>query len=173
MSKQTEAAPAAVKDQMVISHVFNAPRQLVWRAWTESEQLMHWWGPKGVTMKVATLDLRPGGRLHYCYEMPDGNVMWGLFNYLEVSAPERLVYTNAFSDAEGNIVRAPFSADWPLELMNIMTLHEENGKTTLTLRGGPHNPSAAEQAAFDAMKGGIPTAFKGTLGQLEEYLAKA
>ena len=70
-------------------------------------------------------------------------------------------------------MRAPFSADWPLELMNIMTLHEENGKTTLTLRGGPHNPSAAEQAAFDAMKGGIPTAFKGTLGQLEEYLAKA
>ena len=162
---------AATGEELVIMRTFHAPRTLVWQAWTESERLLHWWGPQGVTMKVAKIDLCPGGRLHYCYAMPNGNEMWGLFIYHEITPPERLVFTNAFSDAEGNIVRAPFSADWPLEIMNTLTFTEHEGKTTLTLRGLPYNATAAEHNLFAGARTSIQQGFKGTMDQLETYLA--
>lgn len=172
MSTMSETNTSA-DNALLITRTFNAPRTLVWQAWTQAEQLLHWWGPKGVTMRVANIDLQPGGRLHYCYEMPNGSVMWGLFLYQEIIAPERLVFTSGFSDTEGNLIRNPWAPVWPLEILNSYTFSEEEGKTTIEMSGTPYNATAEEEQAFAQAKSMIQQGFKGTLDQLEEYLSKA
>lgn len=97
-------------------------------------------------------------------------VMWGKFLYQEVIVPEKLVFIQSFSDEKGNTVRAPFNANWPLEIINIITLEETDGKTTLTMQGGPVNATAEEQAAFDEMAPMVKQGFGGTFDQLDEYL---
>jgi uncharacterized protein YndB with AHSA1/START domain len=116
--------------ELVLTRTFAAPRHLVWEAYTDCRHLSQWWGPTGWTVPHCQLDLRPGGKWHYCMkgEMPDGNVIesWGLAVYEEIAAPERLVYRDAFSDAEGNI-----SAEFPRALVTV-NLEEVDGKTLLT-----------------------------------------
>ncbi|HVZ38052.1 MAG TPA: SRPBCC domain-containing protein [Candidatus Kapabacteria bacterium] len=158
-------------DSVTLTRVFDAPRDLVYRAWTEPERLAQWWGPKGFTMEIAWLDLRPGGVFHYRMRSPNGEEMWGKFVYREVVPPERLVFVNSFSDEEANVVRNPFRADWPLEVQSTLTLTEEEGRTTLTMTGIPVNATEPEREAFIAGRAGMQEGFKGTWDQLDEYLA--
>jgi uncharacterized protein YndB with AHSA1/START domain len=95
----------ASDNELVITRVFNAPRELVFKAWTEPERLQKWWGPKGLTLEVSKLDLRPGGIFLGSQRSPEGHVMWGKFVYQEIKAPEKLVFIQSFSDEEGNTVR--------------------------------------------------------------------
>lgn len=157
---------------LVITRTFDAPRELVFQAFTQADHLQHWWGPKGTTLRVSKLDVRPGGVFLYSMEAPDGNKMWGKFVYREVVAPEKIVFTNSFSDEEGNIIRAPFSQTWPLEVLNTWTLTEEVGKTTITLHGVPLNATEEEQQNFADMYGSMQQGFGGTFDQLENYLAR-
>jgi len=159
--------------EFVITRVFDAPRERVWKAFTESERLMHWWGPKGFTMQVAKLDLRPGGVFHYGMRSPDGRDMWGRFVYREIVAPARLVCVVSFTDEGGNPVRHPMSPTWPLEVLNTMTLSEHDGKTTLTVHGVPINATEEERKTFEAGRDSMKQGFTGTLDQLADYLAKA
>jgi len=99
--------------------------------------------------------------------------MWGKFVYREITPPERLVFTNSFSDPHGNTVRAPWSATWPLEVLNTLTFTEHEGKTTLTLRGGPINATPAEVEEFAAMAASMQQGFGGTFDKLDQYLASA
>jgi uncharacterized protein YndB with AHSA1/START domain len=99
--------------------------------------------------------------------------MWGRFVYREIVAPERIVFINSFSDEDGNITRAPFSSTWPLEVLNTLTLSEHEGKTTLTLRGGPINATEEERKTFEAGFDSMRQGFTGTFDQLADYLAKA
>ncbi len=163
---------AASEKSFVITRVCNASRERVWRAWTEREALAQWWGPKGCGIEVVALDVRPGGLFHYSMAMPDGSKWWGRFAYREIAAPERIVFTNSFSDAQGGVTRAPFSANWPLEILNVLTLTEESGKTVLRLEGRPVNPSEEERAMFEGMFASMNQGFGGTFEQLEVYLAK-
>jgi len=159
--------------ELVITRTFHAPRELVFKVWTQAEHLSHWWGPKGFELNVARLDLRPGGVFHYSMKSADGFEMWGKFVYEEITAPEKIVFVNSFADPEGNTIRSPFSDIWPLEVRNTLTLTESEGTTTLTLRGGPLRASEEERRAFvegfESMKQG----FGGTFDQLEAYLANA
>lgn len=157
---------------MVVTHEFDAPRELVFRAWTEPEHLRRWWGPKGFTVTHCAVDLRPGGVFHYCLASAGGQEMWGLFRYLEVKPPERLVYTNSFSDPEGNITRNPMTEGWPLELHNTLTLVETAGRTTLTLRAVPHNATDDERRMFGDHLTMVQGAFGATLEVLDGYLAE-
>ena len=157
---------------LLITRVFNAPRSLVFKAWTEAEHLQHWWGPKGYTWVNSTLDLRPNGIFHYHLRSPQGEEQWGKFVYREITPPERLVFVNSFSDAQGNTVRAPFNADWPLEILNTLTFTEQDGKTTLFMQGIPINATVNEHQAFQAARKSVQGGFKGTLDQLDEYLAR-
>src|SRR5436190_428418 len=102
----------------VISRAFAAPRDKVWKAWTEREQLLQWFGPKGFKMTAAKLDLRPGGTFHYCLKTPEGKALWGKFVYREITAPERIVLVNSFSDERGSLTRHPMSPTWPLETLS-------------------------------------------------------
>jgi uncharacterized protein YndB with AHSA1/START domain len=159
--------------ELVFKRIFDAPRELVFEVWTESEHLKRWWGPKGFTMGVSKLDLRPDGVFHYSMRTPDGHEMWGKFVYREIAPPEKIVFINSFSDEEGKTVRAPFSPTFPLEILNTLTFTEHEGKTTIILRGGPINAIEEELKFFAGMHANMQQGFAGTFDQLEEYLAKA
>jgi uncharacterized protein YndB with AHSA1/START domain len=159
--------------EFVIERVFDASRELVWKAWTESERMAQWWGPKGFQMRVARLDLRPGGIFHYSMRSPDGKDLWGKFTYREVVAPERLVFIVSFSDEKGGVSRHWLSPKWPLEVLNTVTFTEQGGKTTVRLSGFPINAIEEERKTFEGGFQSMQQGFKGTLDQLDEYLSHA
>lgn len=158
--------------EFTISRTFNAPRDLVWKAWSEPEAFGQWWGPKGCKLDVVKFEFRPGGLFHYGMKMPDGQIWWGRIAYREIVKPERIVFVNSFSDASGSIARAPFSATWPLEILNNLTFTEQSGKTTLDLRGGPINPTDEERKMFEGMFASMQQGFGGTFDQLDAFLKK-
>jgi len=161
---------AVTGSEFVITRVLGAPRQMVFQAWTEAEHLGRWWGPKGFSISLIKLDLRPGGLFRYSMRPPDGNEMWGKFVYREIVPPERIVFVNAFSDPEGNTVRPPFAPNFPLEVLNTLTLTEQDSQTVLTLRGLPVNATAAEHQVFAAMHDSMQQGWTGTLDQLAAEL---
>ncbi len=157
-----------------ISRVFDAPRDLVWKAVTEPERLMHWWGPKGFAMLLCEVDLRPGGTFRYSMRSPDGKVMWKKKVYREIVPPESLNTVVSFTDEDGNPIRHPMSPTWPVEVLNKMTLSEHDGKTTMTISGAPINATEERSTRpSTAGRGSMKQGFTGTLDQLEAYLAKA
>lgn len=122
---------------LVITRVFDAPRELVWKAWTEPESMMRWWGPKGFTCPVCRIDLRVGGAYLNCMRSPEGVDYWSTGVYREIVPPERLVCTDSFADEAGNVVPAThygMSADFPLEMLVTVTFEEQEGKTKFTLK---------------------------------------
>ena len=158
--------------EFVLTRGFDAPRALVFKAWTEAEGLALWWGPKGCAIKVYRLDLRPGGVFHYSMRR-EGQEMWGKFVYREIAVPERIVFVNSFADEKGDTARSPYHPKWPLEVLNTLTLTEHEGKTTLTLRGGPINATEEERKTFEGFREFMQKGFGGTFDQLDEYLVKA
>jgi uncharacterized protein YndB with AHSA1/START domain len=164
------------QDEFAISRTFDASRDRVWSAFTSAAALAQWWGPKGSKIRVIKLDFRPGGIFHYAMAFQAGHDMYGRFIYREIAAPERLVFINSFSDPEGGITRAPFpqlEGKWPLEVLNTVTLTEQAGKTTISLRGGPINATEEERKMFAGMADSMRQGFGGTFDQLDAYLAKA
>lgn len=155
-----------------ISRVFDAPRERVWRAWTEVEHLKKWWGPRGFTVSHCTLDLRPGGLMHYCLRAPGGGEMWGRFLFREIVKPERLVWINSFSDPKGGVTRHPGHAGWPLEMLTTVEFAETSGKTTVTVRWTPHEASEAERKVFDDGRASMNQGWSGTFEQLGAHLEK-
>ena len=126
-----------MQQEPVITRVFDAPRELVWKAWTEPDRLMQWWGPKGFTAPVCEIDLRVGGKYLNCMRSPEGKDYWSTGVYREIVPLERIVCTDSFADEHGNVVPAThygMSPDFPLEMLVTVTFEEHEGKTTMTLR---------------------------------------
>ncbi len=161
-----------LQPEFSISRGFSAPRELIFRTLTEAEHLPHWWGPAGMEMHVEQLDVRPGGLFLYRLTGSDGGEMWGKFVYHEIDPPRRIDYVSSFANAAGDTVRAEFSADFPLELANRITLTEQDGVTTLTLQAGPIEPTRAERDFFASMFDSMRQGYGGTLDQLEAYLER-
>ncbi len=159
--------------EFVITRVFDAPRELVWKAFTEPQRMKEWWGPKGVTITKSEMDLRPGGSYHYAMRTPDGNTMWGKFVYREITPPSRMVFVSSFSDEAGGVTRHPMAPTWPLEMLSIFSFEEEGGKTRFTVRWSPLNASEEERAAFAAGHASMQQGWGGTLDKLAAFLAKA
>lgn len=159
------ARPESSDQEIVVTRVFNAPRELVWKAWTEPAHLTRWWAPKGLSTPSCTTDLRPGGRFHYCMRMPDGKEIWGIGIYREVVRPERIVYVDSFSDEKGNVVppaRYGMSESHPAESLVTVTFEERQGRTTVTLR---HAIAAAVKERLGTEQG-----WKEMLERLAEHL---
>lgn len=157
----------------VISRLLDAPRDLVWKAFTDPERMKRWWGPKGFGVAAAKMDLRPGGTYHYGLRAPDGNTMWGKFVYREIVPPERLVFVNSFSNPAGGVTRHPIVPTWPMETLITVTFDEEpGGKSKLNVRWAAHNANEVEQKTFDASHVGMKATWTGTLDRLGAYLAK-
>lgn len=159
------------EEAFTITRHLKAPRELVWKVWTDARHLAKWWGPKGFTWIDGKLDLKPGGKFHYGMSSPDGKEMWGRFVFHDIAPPERLTFVSSFSDKDGAITPAPFFDNWPLEVFNLLTLEEEDGGTRLALRGAPINANKDEHERFQSMKPSMDQGWSGTMEQLENYLA--
>ena len=164
----------ASSKEFVISRAFDAPRERMWKVWTQREHMMQWFGPKGFAMTHATLDFRVGGVFHYCLRTPDGKEMWGKFTFREIDPPKRLVWVNAFSDEKGGLGRHPFAPEWPQQMLTTATFDERDpGRTTVTIRWSTIDATPEEQRTFDAGHESMRMGWTGTFEQLERYLAKA
>ena len=93
-------------ERMVVTRVFDAPRELVWKAWTEPKYVMQWSGPKGFTAPVCEMDFRVGGKSLFCMKAPDGQEFWNAVKYHEIVLHEKIVSSMYFSDSKGNKVDA-------------------------------------------------------------------
>ncbi len=170
MSDQDIAGGAPAKGEFVISRIINAPRERVFKAWTDAEDLKKWWGPKGFGITVQKVDLRPGGVFHYGMTTPDGKAMWGRFIYREIVPPQKLVFVSSFSDEKAGLTRNPWSADWPLETLSTLILEDQNSKTRLTMRGIPINASDKEIQTFADGRDSMRQGWTGTLDQLDAHV---
>jgi uncharacterized protein YndB with AHSA1/START domain len=156
-------------DEIVITRVLDAPRSDVFKAWTDPARLKQWWGPNGFTMPYCKIDLRPGGRMHFCMRSADGQDIWCRRVYREVVEPERIVSTDSFSDKDGNVV-APskygMNPDWPAESLITVTFAEHDGRTKFTLRHAVGSAPAADRE-------GCQVGWSESLDRLAGYLKEA
>jgi uncharacterized protein YndB with AHSA1/START domain len=153
--------------ELIISRIFDAPRELVWKAWTVPELIMRWWGPEGFTAPFIKIDLRVGGNYLYAMRSPDGKDFWSTGVFRELVPPEKIVATDNFADEEGNIVPAShygMPGDWPDELLATMTFEDQKGKTKFTLRHKGLPPGEMIESA----KAG----WNGSFDKLEKVLAE-
>ncbi len=128
---------ASAARDLVITRMFDAPRELVWKMWTEPEHYMRWWGPKDFTAPSCRIDLRVGGKYLSCMRSPEGQDFWSTGVYREIVPLERLVFTDSFADEHGNIVPGShygMGDDFPLEMLVTVTFEAVDGKTRLILR---------------------------------------
>jgi uncharacterized protein YndB with AHSA1/START domain len=147
-----QASTTLTADELVITRVFDAPRELVWKAWTDPQHLQRWWGPKGYSAPVAEVDLRVGGKYLLAMRSPEGQDFYSTGTYQKIDPPNELVYTDSFADAQGNVVTADYygmAADFPRELVVRITFEEDEGKTRMTLRhaGMPMGDMAEQTGA--------------------------
>ncbi len=125
------------KREIVITRIFDAPRELVWKAWTEPERVMRWWGPREFTSPECKIDFRVGGVYLFCMKSPDGQKIWSTGVYREIVPLERIVCTDAFADENGKLVSAShygLAGDWSDELVITVTFEDHEGKTRMTMR---------------------------------------
>ncbi len=159
--------------EFVISRVFDAPRELVWKCFTEPERMAQWWGAAGVKVIKSEMDLRVGGTYHYGMQNPDGMLMWGRQVFREITPPQRMVFINSFSDESGGLGRHPLAPQWPLQMLTLYTFEDiGGGKTRFTVHWSPFEPTAEEQAVFDAGHDSMNMGWSGTLDKLTDYLTR-
>lgn len=132
---------------LTLVHEYDAPRILVFNAFSKSTALAQWWGPQGYELTVASFDFRPGGMFHFKMTSPD-RVMWARFIFGKIIEPESIEFILSFSDEHAGITRAPFFNPWPLEILNQVILEEDNEKTTLTFKCYPVNAGEDEITSF-------------------------
>jgi uncharacterized protein YndB with AHSA1/START domain len=166
--------PAMKKiEPFVITREFDAPRERVWKAWTEVERLEQWFSPKGFTVIAAKMDLRPGGTYLYGLRMPTGQEMWGRFVYREIVKPERLVWINSFSDKDGGLTTHPMNPAWPREMLTTVSLKDLGGRTEVTIEWIPLDGSTElELDTFEKGRDSMKMGWTGTLELFAAYLAK-
>jgi uncharacterized protein YndB with AHSA1/START domain len=166
------ALPPGASPPFVLTREFSAPRAVVWRAWTEAEHLSQWFGPKGFTIPTAKLDFRPDGIFHFCMKTPAGDEMWARWRFLEITAPDRLVWINSFSNPAGEVVPPPFPDPWPAEILNTVTFTEHAGQTTVSIHSVAFNAPVTEQRTFDENHESMHGGWGGTFEQLAAHLPK-
>ena len=140
-------------ERMVITRVFDAPREVVWKAWTDPEYILQWWGPQGFTAPVCRMDFRVGGKFVCCMRAPDGQEFWNAVEYYEIVLHEKIVSSMYFSDPEGNKVEP---AAYGIEHEAIdgaydVTVFEDlgNGRTKLTHTGNETMESATQSGQVE------------------------
>ncbi|MFD0698059.1 SRPBCC domain-containing protein [Paenibacillus sp. GCM10027628] len=153
--------------ELILERIFDAPRELVFKAFSDAEHLKHWWGPRGWTLTVCNVDFRPGGIWHYCMKCIDekqgdfyGFESWGKAVYKEIVEAEKIAYVDFFSDAEGNE-----NQEMPSTQVT-MTFVEYEGKTKLINRG----KYASAEALKTVMDMGMEQGITETWDRLEEHL---
>ena len=152
----------------VLEREFDAPPELVWRAWTEPELLSRWYGPRVETV-VHRLDLKPGGL--WLLEMRmGGSYNYQRVEYTEVSPPERLVWLHSVSDADWNVTANPMMPDWPRVLLSTLILEDAGGRTRMRFTWAPHEAREAEIAGFAKAMDGMGRGWEAGMKLLADIL---
>lgn len=150
--------------EIVITRVFNAPRELVFKAWTEPKHIAQWWGPKGFTTRVTEFDLRPGGQSRYIMIGPDGTEYPGKGVFREIVPPERIVTSDEFDEGFEQVI----NADLPQGIVMTVIFEDLDGKTKLTLQ--ITHASADDRRKHEAM--GVVAGWNSSFDCLDEYLSE-
>ncbi|MBI2385881.1 MAG: SRPBCC domain-containing protein [Elusimicrobia bacterium] len=160
---------AHVAGQFVIFRLVDAPRERVWRAWTDAKEMGAWFGPKGAETTHSDLDLRVGGSYHYA--MRSGGVeMWGLATYQEIEKPAKLVYLQRFSDKDRGLGVHPLAPTWPKKLLTTVLFQDFGPKTLISLYWAPIEASAVELKTFSDGMSGMNQGWGGSFDRLDAFL---
>ncbi|MEX2397283.1 MAG: SRPBCC domain-containing protein [Balneolales bacterium] len=147
--------------ELIITRIFDAPRELVFETCSDCKHLNNWWGPRTWPLSYCKMDFREGGSWHYCMSGPnEGDESWGLVKYHEIVEPEKIVYTDYFSDKDGNV-----NENMP-ETLSAFVFSEQGGKTKVTIRGEYKTPEDLRKVLEMGMVDGMGE----TLDRLEEHL---
>jgi len=163
---------ASDKDMFFINRSFDVPIETMFEMWTNPEHVSKWMPPTGFTMKYIKADIRKGGSSSY--SMTNGAMtMYGRAEYLEITRPTRIVYTQQFCDEKGNISRHPKAPTWPETMLTTVTLADEgDGQTRVTVKWEVYGKATAEEIAmFSAARGGMTMGWTGSFDKLEDLLA--
>jgi uncharacterized protein YndB with AHSA1/START domain len=161
-------------DRFVINRSFDVSREVMFELWTDPQRLAEWAPPTGFTMKYLRADIRPGGASFYCMSGPNGMKMYGKASYLEIRKPDRLVYTQVFSDENEKITRHPMSPTWPETMLTTVIFTEEGpDRVRITLIWEVHgHASDVERETFNKAKGGMTQGWTGSLDKLDEFIRR-
>lgn len=172
VSRFEEVVSTLGGEEFVLTRELQAPRELVYRSWTEPERLEKWFGPVGCKLIIKQADMREGGHLLYGMQFPDGNLMWGRWSFRDLTPYSRIVMVSSFADEQGEPTTHPMAPDFPLETLSTTTFEEKNGKTLVTLRSRAMYAGQAQQQFFAQFFESMTKGWGGTFGQLEAYLAE-
>lgn len=139
--------------ELLISHLFDAPCQQVFEAWTDPEQLQHWYAPDGCTIAFKAIDVKVGGEFHSCIHDPIHGDCWIKGRYEEIIVPEKLVFSMMLSNEKGENVSANDagkSADWPEALKTTVTFTAIGNQTKLTLHQTVDEEEAKKTGAYQS-----------------------
>jgi uncharacterized protein YndB with AHSA1/START domain len=140
-------------ERMVVTRIFDAPREIVWKAWTDPKYVMQWWGPKGFTCPACEMDFRVGGKSLLCMKTPDGYEGWNAIEYHEIVLHKKIVSSMYFSDSKGNKIEPEELGikDEAIEGAYDVTLFEDlgNGQTKLTHIGNEPMESAKDSGQWE------------------------
>lgn len=153
------------------TRIFNAPRQLVWDAWTKHEHLQKWFTPPAFGSGTSELDFRPGGTYHYSMVTPDGQIWWGKWTFQEINPIDSMTIITSFSDEAGTVTRHPLSEAWPLRTLSVTNFEDMGDKTKVLLNWQPYEATDLEIEAFNSSHDSMNQGWGGTMAQLDEYLA--
>jgi uncharacterized protein YndB with AHSA1/START domain len=134
-----ETKDDVIKEDLVVKRIIDAPLEMVWKAWTEPEHVMRWWGPKNYTSPNCIIDLREGGKYIFCMRAPieqGGQDSYTTGVYNKIVPMERLEFTQSLSDKDGNIIdpsQAGMPPDFPKELRTIIVFKAKGEMTELTI----------------------------------------
>lgn len=156
-------APERERAALVIERDFDAPVEMVWRAWSEAAHMQSWWGPRGFTLPFCELDFRVGGRILLCMRGSGGDI-WSTGAYREIVKHQRIVYTSAFCDEKGNIQPAShygMPEGFGTDMVVTVTFAAKGAKTKITLRH-----EGLPESMFESANGG----WSSSLDKLAEVL---
>lgn len=153
----------------VMEREFDAPRELVWRTWTEAEHLSHWYGP-GVETVIHELSVKPGGVWLNEMKMAERSG-YSKCEYTEVSRPERLVMLMSNTDANWDLASNTMMPDWPETLLTVVTFEDVGGRTKMRLEWSPHDATEAEIACFAGAVDNLGKGWGAGMALLEQLLA--
>lgn len=139
--------------ELFITHLFDAPREAVFQAWTDAEQLKHWYAPDGCTIEFKTIDVTQGGGFHSCVHDPIHGDCWIKGKYITVLPPEKLVFTMVLSDPDGNSVtsvKAGKPEDWPEETVTTVTFEAVGEQTRISVHQTVSEEEAKKTGAYQS-----------------------
>lgn len=144
--------PIPAPGEILINHVFNAPVELVWKAWSDPTHLSRWHAPEGCEISFTRFDFRAGGGFHSCIQNPAFGECWCVAQYLEIKPNSLICYKISIADASGNLVSskdAGHDPEWPEETLVTLTFTPQpEGKTLLTLHQTTQEALARRTGAY-------------------------